>query len=237
MFFPQRRISAVVDKNQITPPDLPNHFHPLQMPFEPAEVREMLEASDPVFRRVVGDSLLILQKFPDVDRVHVYLRENLPGGLDSQWPVDLVFIESGTGHGHLLEHLSTDHHWASDLSDDEVAILANICEAVHQSLPVTSWSEIHNFLQNGGTALRVDWLNHSTREEGGAAHRDVWIRFSYQDQDERERWGLTRLDDHEIAYSGFLPADVIRIREEEDQMTLMCLMDDIVFVKKAPISS
>lgn len=216
-----RRITVSTDKAVATPDDLPTHFFPEEFPEQPEDLREALEASDPIFRSIVVDALPILHQSPDVDRVHVYQRANFPEGVASSWPVDLLFVESRSGVGHMMEHGRGDHNWASQIDDADMIVLAHVCEAIHQSLPVVPWE---NFVERASrqenSEMVIDWIA-DTREK-------LWLRFSHGAGD-RLFWGITSTDRYQVDSVGFMPLHAIELKEDiEDRIKILGMMDDLV---------
>lgn len=214
-----RRITVSTDKAVFTPGDLPTHFFPDGFPEDSEGIREVLEASDPIFRSVVVDAIPILHRRPDVDRVHVYQRSHLPEGLSSPWPVELVFVESRSSVGHLIEHGRGDHTWASQIDDVDMIVLGNICEAVHESLPVVSWEDFMGRVSRNDELI-IDWVADTEKK--------LWMRFSHNSEDGLF-WGIVSTDQYQVDSVGFLPVRAIMAKDGPDgRIQITGLMDDLV---------
>lgn len=226
-----RKVHVSVDKEAVKPAGLPSHFYPRKFPEvaeNPLDLREVLEASDPVFRPIVVDAIPVLARNPTIDRVHVYRAENLPCGASSLWPMELLFVESNLGQGHVWEHDPGDYNWASEIDDADTIVLGFICEAVHQSLPCVSWEDFMKILEGSPFfEFKIDWL---AEEDDVGQGKILWVRFGYKDQGGKLFWGLTWTRDWKIKSNGFMPVNVIELkkREEKDELLIMGMMDDLV---------
>lgn len=125
----------------------------------------------------------------------------------------------------MIEHGRGDHNWASQIDDADMIVLANICEAVHQSLPVVPWEDfMERLAREGNDELIVDWVADTKGK--------LWLRFSH-DPGGKLFWGLTSTDLYKIDSVGFIPLQAIELKEDaEKRIRILGMMDDLVLAPR-----
>jgi len=126
----------------------------------------------------------------------------------------------------MIEHVRGDHTWASQIDDADVIVLGNICEAVHQSLPVVPWEDfIARVSKQGNDHFVIDWIA-DTKEK-------LWIRFAH-DPGDGVFWGITSTDQYSVLSVGFMPVQVIAVKEDKEKQTIriLGLMDDLILQRR-----
>ena len=151
--------------------------------------------------------------------MHVYQRGNLPEGLASSWPVDLLFVESRSGVGHLVEHARGDHNWSSQVDDADMIVLGHICEAIHESLPVVPWEDFVERISKKDDFV-IDWI----ADTGGK----LWMRFSHN-AGGKLFWGITCTEQYKVGSVGFMPVRAIELVDDvQEQVKIIGIMDNLI---------